>query len=120
MRTRGLYRFLHLAGILSGIGPLPTPSWAQTIQPPSAFDITVDGFFTDANEWSDVAPIEFVFSNGSAFTYTAVGPDRDSLYLMYDATNKTNDFIGSGAAGTVEFNVGVPPMLAGASGVNSA
>jgi len=92
---------------------LPAHSWAQTIQPPSNFPITVDGFFTDANEWSDVAPIEFVFSNGSAFTYTVVGPDRDSLYLMYDATNKTNDFIGSGAAGTVEFNVGVPPPTPG-------
>src|SRR5580765_5418784 len=115
MRMRGLYRCLLLASILSGTGFWPVPSWAQSnqppgvLQPPSAFNITVDGFFTDANEWSDVTPIEFVFSDGSVFTYTAVDPGLDALYLMYDATNRTIDFSNPGPAASVEFNVGVPP-----------
>ena len=117
MRTRLLNEVLPLAGVLSGIGLVPAPGWAQTnqppgvIQPPSAFGITVDGFFTDPTEWTDVTPIEFVFSDGSVFTYTALDPGLDALYLMYDATNRTDDFTSSAPAASVEFNVGVPVLV---------
>jgi len=111
-RTRGVHRFLFLTGAIVGIGLVPAPSQAQPVtQLPSVNNITVDGFFTDwsgtgpiTGEWSDVTPI--LFNNGQSWTYTAVDPGKDALYLMYDELNATNNFGGANAAGSVEFSVG--------------
>ncbi len=61
-------------------------------QPPSAFEITTDGVFTAAEEWSDVQPVERQFLGFSSFVYTAVDSGRDALYLMYDLPGSTPEF----------------------------
>ncbi len=71
-------------------------------QPPSAFDITTDGIFTDPDEWSDVQPA--VRLNGQSFVYTSADPSADALYLMYDLVSSAEPLSFGSMAGPVHFH----------------
>jgi hypothetical protein len=92
---------------LAALGLSAPVSHAQITQNPTAFAITIDGKFTNASEWSDVAPMSFSTANGTAFTYTTVSVDKKVLALMYDNPGSTTAF--SGLSGPIEFNIGSTP-----------
>jgi hypothetical protein len=106
--TRNAQRLVLQAGILLAIALASRAADAQVLtQAPSAYTITVDGIFTNAQEWSDIAPS--VFNHGQNFTYTALDPGLDDLYLMYDELSSTTPFGPTDLAGPVQFVVGVLP-----------
>jgi len=91
--------------LLLGIGIYS--ALAQTIsQPPSAFNITTDGVFTTPEEWSDVEPaVRLLPALGiESFVYTAVDPDIDALYLMYDLVGSAPAFSPGTVVGPVHFH----------------
>ena len=91
---------------LLGIGAIAGSANAQITQNPTAFAITIDGKFTNANEWSDVQKVAFNPSGGgTAYTYTTVDAGKTVLALMYDDPASTTPY-GGALSGPVEFNVG--------------
>ena len=106
-------RFVRQAGLaLLAVTVLISPAWAQPSQitnPPSQFEITVDGLFQPNSEWSDVTPAAFMSpptSNGgpaiptslsdptaNSLLYAAIAPgaeiSTEGLYLMYDYLPRT-------------------------------
>ena len=136
--NRRLPRFSLIVGtiLLLGLAGIYTVL-AQESQPPSEFDITTDGKFTDGDEWSDVAAA--VRLGGDLLVYTATDPGNDDLYLMYDfvastvelgdgevvgpihfhnAGHECNVFVG--LAGAVVDEVACPILMEGAVGFNGS
>jgi hypothetical protein len=87
------------------------PPDGPVTNPVSAFGITVDGLFTNPDEWSDVAPRAFISgpplvptftfdSAADSFLYAALAPgvsaSQVELYLMYDYKGRTNRSYASG------------------------
>jgi cysteine-rich repeat protein len=71
----------------------------------SAYPITIDGQFEpSAGEWSDVTPVEFV--GGASRVYTALDPDADAIYLMYDFSLSTTPIALGEEAGHISIQVG--------------
>ncbi len=98
-RVLALLRTALLAGILS-IGS--TALAVDFTQPPSAFPITTDGFFTTPVEWSDVMPSERL--GGASLVYTSTDPGLGGLYLMYDLPSSTTPLSPGSTAGPVHFH----------------
>ena len=103
MRSRTVLTFaLCVAAALVGFHSLASDGSFE--QPPSAFDIEADGFFTTPAEWSDVRPA--VRLNGRSLVYRATDPDRGALYVMYDAVESLVPFEKGELGGPVHFRSG--------------
>lgn len=102
-------KFLLIVGtiLLLGIGIYSALAQVDISQPPSAFDITTDGVFTTPVEWSDVVPAARLLPIGiESFVYTAVDPDKDALYLMYDLPGSAPALPLGTSVGPVHFHNG--------------
>ncbi len=112
----GSSRSLRALSALGLVVALMTTSSARAetvVNPISAFSITVDGQFTDANEWSDISSLSFISSppnslfqttsgdpNANAFLYAGLAPGvsvvENELYLMYDYLGRTDPNFAAG------------------------
>ncbi len=101
-RLDGFPALLHTA-LLVGIFSIGSTALAVDVtQPPSAFEIVTDGFFTTPVEWSDVTPS--VRLGGESLVYTSTDPGLDALYLMYDLPSSTTPLPPGSTAGPVHFH----------------
>jgi Nidogen-like/Thrombospondin type 3 repeat len=86
-----------------GIGDACDPNTPPIVNPPTGFEIGVDGQFEPpAGEWSDVTPATFL--GGDSKVYSVV--EGDAIYLMYDLSTSTRPLDIGERAGPVSFQVG--------------
>jgi uncharacterized repeat protein (TIGR01451 family) len=86
-----------------GIGDACDSDTTPIVNPPTAFEIEVDGQFEPPiGEWSDVTPATFL--GGDSKVYSVV--EGDAIYLMYDVVTSTRALGIGERVGPVSFQVG--------------
>jgi len=89
----------------NGIGDACESNAPPVVNPPSNFDIAIDGQFEPVSgEWSDVTPATFL--SGDSKVYAAVDPGGDAIYLMYDCSRSTRPLEVGERVGPVSFQIG--------------
>jgi hypothetical protein len=107
--TRAQWAPQFLPPAITLLGMLMATTLAHAASAPTTHPITIDGFFTNAAEWSDVVPTKTGGSGGvpETSTYFTVDLNRTSADLLYDPVGSTTDY-GAGllGRGLVSFTVG--------------
>lgn len=112
--TVGFASFITAALLLGSTDVLLAQPGSQIVNPLSQFEITVDGQFTNANEWSDIDPAWFISppisgnpvpvspndQAANSLLYAGIAPGAeiaaDGLYLLYAYLPRTSPVFAPG------------------------